>query len=362
MCGPLFEAELEFWGLDSNQVEPCCWKTYTKHRDTEETLLNLEKLSLDEERSADHELARIFGLEEDPDWQSGTLPWYKKLRPLIWQLFNEPYSSKTSRVITFLSISFITISILTFCMGTVNNLCSNGLFCRNYNMRLLMPHEIDESTDFIHLSLSRTEPTPTILDYIEYICITWFTLEFTIKYIVAPKKVDFFKSVLNWIDLIANLWFYIDFVYNSFLPTENYETHPAWDMIGTIRIMRLFRFFNHYPGLKIIIASLIASAGVLRLLIFFIVVAMVIFSSIIFYAEKLTHSENGRNMMSSAISEKISKGSENEMTSIFETFWFSIASLTTVGFGDYSPRTPLGRNKFSNSLLSIKPWTIQFQF
>ncbi|KHJ45545.1 K+ channel tetramerization domain protein [Trichuris suis] len=32
VCGPLFEAELEFWGLDANQVEPCCWMTYTQHR------------------------------------------------------------------------------------------------------------------------------------------------------------------------------------------------------------------------------------------------------------------------------------------------------------------------------------------
>lgn len=35
VCGPLFEEELEFWGLDSNQVEPCCWMTYTQvtHRE-----------------------------------------------------------------------------------------------------------------------------------------------------------------------------------------------------------------------------------------------------------------------------------------------------------------------------------------
>jgi hypothetical protein len=32
VCGPLFEEELEFWGLDANQVEPCCWMTYTSHR------------------------------------------------------------------------------------------------------------------------------------------------------------------------------------------------------------------------------------------------------------------------------------------------------------------------------------------
>lgn len=60
VCGPLFEAELEFWGLDSNQVEPCCWKTYTKHRDTQETLATLERLALDEERSSDVELARFL--------------------------------------------------------------------------------------------------------------------------------------------------------------------------------------------------------------------------------------------------------------------------------------------------------------
>ena len=35
VSGPLFEEELEFWGLDSNQVEPCCWMTYTIHRDTQ---------------------------------------------------------------------------------------------------------------------------------------------------------------------------------------------------------------------------------------------------------------------------------------------------------------------------------------
>ena len=45
VCGPLFEEELEFWGLDSNQVEPCCWMTYTTHRDTQATLAILDKVT-----------------------------------------------------------------------------------------------------------------------------------------------------------------------------------------------------------------------------------------------------------------------------------------------------------------------------
>lgn len=58
VCGPCFESELEFWGLDLNQVEPCCWKTYTKHRDTEETLATLERLGIHEDRSSDADLAK----------------------------------------------------------------------------------------------------------------------------------------------------------------------------------------------------------------------------------------------------------------------------------------------------------------
>ena len=46
VCGPLFEEELEFWGLDSNQVEPCCWMTYTIHRDTQVGQKNISSLLL----------------------------------------------------------------------------------------------------------------------------------------------------------------------------------------------------------------------------------------------------------------------------------------------------------------------------
>ena len=45
VCGPLFEEELEFWGLDSNQVEPCCWMTYTVHRDTQDVLQILDRFA-----------------------------------------------------------------------------------------------------------------------------------------------------------------------------------------------------------------------------------------------------------------------------------------------------------------------------
>ena len=31
ICGPLFEEELQFWGIDKKQMEPCCGESFTKH-------------------------------------------------------------------------------------------------------------------------------------------------------------------------------------------------------------------------------------------------------------------------------------------------------------------------------------------
>lgn len=42
VCGPLFEEELNYWGIDDTQVESCCWLTYRQHRDAQETLKDFE--------------------------------------------------------------------------------------------------------------------------------------------------------------------------------------------------------------------------------------------------------------------------------------------------------------------------------
>jgi hypothetical protein len=67
-------------------------------------LATLEKLSLNDDKTSKDELARIFGLDEDPKWQSGSLPFYTKIRPIVWQLFNESNSSKTAKVFKYFCI------------------------------------------------------------------------------------------------------------------------------------------------------------------------------------------------------------------------------------------------------------------
>lgn len=96
ICGPLFEEELEFWGLDSNQVEPCCWMTYTQHRDTQDVLAILDRLDLDTDKPTEEDIMKKFGLEEE--YKSGELNCWQRIQPKIWALFDEPYSSTSAKV------------------------------------------------------------------------------------------------------------------------------------------------------------------------------------------------------------------------------------------------------------------------
>lgn len=78
------------------QVEPCCWMTYTQHRDTQETLAVLDRLDLDTDKPSDEEIARKFGFEDD--YLNGSLSRWQKLKPKIWSLADEPYSSGYAKV------------------------------------------------------------------------------------------------------------------------------------------------------------------------------------------------------------------------------------------------------------------------
>ncbi|XP_017075715.2 LOW QUALITY PROTEIN: potassium voltage-gated channel protein Shaw [Drosophila eugracilis] len=311
VCGPLFEEELEFWGLDSNQVEPCCWMTYTQHRDTQETLAVLDRLDLDTEKPSEEELARKFGFEED--YYKGTISWWQEMKPRIWSLFDEPYSSNAAKTIGVVSVFFICISILSFCLKThpdmrvpiVRNITvktangSNGWF-------------LDKTQTNAHIAFF----------YIECVCNAWFTFEILVRFISSPNKCEFIKSSVNIIDYIATLSFYIDLVLQRF--ASHLENADILEFFSIIRIMRLFKLTRHSSGLKILIQTFRASAKELTLLVFFLVLGIVIFASLVYYAER------------------IQPNPHNDFNSIPLGLWWALVTMTTVGYGDMAPKTYIG--------------------
>ena len=163
-----------------------------------------------------------------------------------------------------------------------------------------------------------TKPHP-IFFYLECICNVWFTFELVVRFIVSPNKLTFIKTPVNIIDIAAILSFYLDSIV-AFLEQEN----EVLDFLSIVCIMRLFKLTRHSPGLKILIHTFKASAHELSLLVFFLVLFIVVFASLVYYAERTEVNE------------------ENNFTSIPEGLWWAIITMTTVGYGDMTPKTYLG--------------------
>jgi potassium voltage-gated channel Shaw-related subfamily C member 1 len=104
---------------------------------------------------------------------------------------------------------------------------------------------------------------------------------FSIRFKVAPNLLNFIKSPVNIIDLAATISFYTDICQQMGQQTGLFEA------FSIIRILRLFKLTRHSPGLRILIHTFKASAKELTLLVFFLVLGIVVFASLAYYAEKL---------------------------------------------------------------------------
>ncbi|XP_055905392.1 potassium voltage-gated channel protein Shaw isoform X2 [Eupeodes corollae] len=399
VCGPLFEEELEFWGLDSNQVEPCCWSTYSIHRDTQNTLAILDKLDIENEKPSEEQIARLFGFEEA--LSNGELNCWQRIKPKVWALFDEPSSSTAAKIVASMSVFFIFVSVISFCLKTHpgfrvdfpdgsslsstssiplsttssnnNNLNINNSPSSVFNMTYInqgitntlnnnnnitrkaeftagnLSSILFDSSNLTYKSSNRKRLKRSIFNgselnqffeqkilggtphhhgwhesyghphgaffYVELVCNVWFFIEVIIRLIVSPNIWQFIKSPVNIIDFTATLSFYTDVMQRMGEHTGLLEA------FSIVRIMRLFKLTRHSPGLRILIHTFKASAKELTLLVFFLVLGIVFFASLAYYAEKLQDNP------------------ENQFKSIPLGLWWAIVTMTTVGYGDVAPKT-----------------------
>lgn len=158
--------------------------------------------------------------------------------------------------------------------------------------------------------------------FIECACNAWFTFELLIRFLVAPSKMEFVKDPINIIDFTATLSFYADLVvrYSKIAASDN----DIIEFFSMIRIMRLLKLLRHSSGLRILIHTFKASVRELILLIFFLALFIIVFASLIFYAERLQYNP------------------ENDFVSIPNGLWWAVVTMTTIGYGDMTPKTYVG--------------------
>ena len=124
---------------------------------------------------------------------------------------------------------------------------------------------------------------------------------------------------MNWIDFGAILPFYV----NLLIKSSNIKTIVVLRVVRLIRVFRIFKLSRHSYGLQILGHTLRSSCSELFLLAFFLSIGVVIFSSIIYYAEK------------DIVNTKF--------TTIPASFWWAVVTMTTLGYGDMAPESWEGK-------------------
>ncbi|KAM4602415.1 potassium voltage-gated channel subfamily C member 1a isoform 2-T2 [Polymixia lowei] len=326
VCGPLYEEELAFWGIDETDVEPCCWMTYRQHREAEEALDSFGGGPMEAgpedgdgeggeggEGDVELEMTKRLALGDAPEGRTGGT--WRRWQKRVWALFEDPYSSKYARWVAFASLFFILVSITTFCLET------HEAFNPIFNFTDTDP--VDNTTR------TYLEPeTVVYLTYIEGVCVIWFTFEFLMRVTFCPNKLEFIRNTLNIIDFVAILPFYLE------VGLSGLSSKAAKDVLGFlrvvrfVRILRIFKLTRHFVGLRVLGHTLRASTNEFLLLIIFLALGVLIFATMIYYAERISAKPNDPRASDHTHFKNIPIG-----------FWWAVVTMTTLGYGDMYPQT-----------------------
>jgi len=243
----------------------------------------------------------------------------------IWLLFEHPESSQAARVIAIFSVSVILMSIVIFCMETLPEF-------KHYKVVESNKTEFGNYSDAF-----REDDIPAFNEpffIIETGCIVWFTSELLIRFLVCPIKLLFFKTPMNVIDIVAIMPYFITL--GTVIADESRKSNQATSLailrvIRLVRVFRIFKLSRHSKGLQILGQTLKASMRELALLMFFLFIGVILFSSAVFFAD--------------------SDHPETQFHSIPGAFWWAVVTMTTVGYGDMRPMGVWG--KLVGSLCAI---------
>ncbi|XP_023180242.1 potassium voltage-gated channel subfamily D member 3-like isoform X2 [Xiphophorus maculatus] len=271
-CISAYDEELTFFGIIPEIIGDCCYEEY-KDRKRE----NLERLQDDQ--------------EENKDLKQPNL----NFRETMWRAFENPHTSTLALVFYYVTGFFIAISVITNVVETVP--------CGTTTNQKDMPCGERYTVAFFCIDTA---------------CVMIFTVEYLLRLFAAPSRYRFMRSVMSIIDVVAILPYYIGLVM-----TNNEDVSGAFVTLRVFRVFRIFKFSRHSQGLRILGYTLKSCASELGFLLFSLTMAIIIFATVMFYAEK--------------------GSSSSKFTSIPASFWYTIVTMTTLGYGDMVPKTIAGK-------------------
>ncbi len=147
---------------------------------------------------------------------------------------------------------------------------------------------------------------------VEYAARVWVSVEGAPGEPAGATRLRYMRSPMAVIDLLAILPFYLGSLVGVDLR-----------MLRALRLLRILKITRYFSGIQVLIDVLKAELRPMAAALFVMFVLMLIASSAIYWAEHATQPD--------------------AFGSIPESMWWTMVTLTTVGYGDVVPITPLGR-------------------
>ena len=163
---------------------------------------------------------------------------------------------------------------------------------------------------------------------VEIIITAVFTVEYILRVMTIKNNKDYIFSFFGVIDFLAILPFYL----SLFIPITKYFL-----IIRMLRMLRIFRILNLMDFMNdgyFIVRALKNSSRKIYIFLLFLMIFSVIVGSMMFMVE----------------------GHREGFESIPQSVYWAVVTVTTVGYGDVSPGTPLG--KFLSVLLMLAGYSI----
>jgi voltage-gated potassium channel len=162
-------------------------------------------------------------------------------------------------------------------------------------------------------SVNRTHST--LLYSVEWFFTVLFTIEYILRLACVRTPMKYATSFFGIVDLLSVLPTYLSLV----IPGSQYLI-----VIRVLRVLRIFRVLKlvqYISEANLLIKALRASIRKIIVFLFTVLTLVIIFGSLMYLIE----------------------GGENGFTSIPQSVYWAIVTLTTVGYGDISPQTGIGQ-------------------
>ncbi|XP_071177288.1 potassium voltage-gated channel protein Shaw-like [Mytilus edulis] len=313
ICGWNWKQELEFWRIPVTDISECCYPKYIKY-EKDQNLVNYIKNAF-VVRTAEYQTHKVSCLAG--------------IKQRIWLFLEEPTSSIAAKIFSVFYLLIVLLSAITPMLATYPDVRQKFvdidilIYWVNLNgLNLWINKENPKEVMFV------TTVAPKWLKDLDLFITIFFSCEQILRFASCSRKKEYFKDWLNVLDIILffAMWtiFIIDQLFEEKL-LENYELLIFYSVCYCLAVFRLLRFFRitkQYSALRILLMSVRASIKELGLLSITFLIFVLLFANLIYFAE-LRDPTTFPDMV---------KG-----------LWWSVVTMTTVGYGDEVPKSALGR-------------------